>query len=63
MTLTGRGSTHAEEVVNRGPLALIHLLLEQLDLAAIMDRHLPPDPQREFSHGQVLSLLLAARLC
>src|SRR5262249_3133922 len=26
------------------------------------DRHRPPDPQLEFSHGQVLSLLLAARL-
>jgi hypothetical protein len=23
----------------------------------------PPDPQLKFSHGQVLSLLLAARLC
>jgi hypothetical protein len=34
-----------------------------MDVAAIMDRHLPPDPQLEFSHGQVLSLLLAARLC
>ena len=31
--------------------------------AAIIDRHLPPDPQRVFSHGRVLSLLLAARLC
>jgi hypothetical protein len=26
------------------------------------DRHLPADPQAEFSHGKVLSLLLAARL-
>jgi len=26
-------------------------------------RHLPPDPQLEYSHGKVLSLLLAARLC
>src|SRR5262249_26132982 len=29
---------------------------------SIIDRHLPPDPQLEFPHGQVLSLLLAARL-
>ena len=63
MTLTGRGAAQADQVVNLGPLALIQPLLEQLDLAAIIDRHLPPDPQLEFSHGQVLSLLLAARLC
>jgi hypothetical protein len=34
-----------------------------LDIAAIIDRHLPPDPQLAFAHGRVLSLLLAARLC
>jgi len=62
MTLTWRGSARAEEVVNLGALALIQPLLDQLDIAAIIDRHLPPDPQLEFSHGQVLSLLLAARL-
>ena len=28
----------------------------------IIDRHLPADPQAEFSHGSVLSLLIAARL-
>jgi transposase len=56
------GSARAEEVVNLGPLALIAPLLERLDIAAISDRHLPPDPQLEFSHGRVLSLLLAARL-
>ena len=33
-----------------------------LDIAAIIDRHLPPDPQLAFSHGRILSLLLAARL-
>jgi transposase len=46
-----------------GPLALFLPLLEKMDVAAIIDRHLPPDPQLEYSHGQVLSLLLAARLC
>jgi len=56
------GSARAEEVVNLGPLALIAPLLERLEVAALIDRHLPPDPQLEFSHGQVLSLLLAARL-
>jgi transposase len=56
------GSPRAEEVVNLGPLALLAPLLERLDIAALIDRHLPPDPQLEFSHGRVLSLLLAARL-
>lgn len=63
MTLTWHGSPQATEVVHLGPLALIQPLLEQLDIAAIIDRHLPPDPQLEFAHGRVLSLLLAARLC
>src|SRR5215471_2615340 len=63
MAFTWHGAAHAEAVVNLGPLALIHPLLDQLDIAGIIDRHLPPDPQLEYSHGQVLSLLLAARLC
>jgi hypothetical protein len=63
MTLTWRGAAQANEVVHLGPLALMQPLLEQLDIAALIDRHWPPEPQREFSHGQVLSLLLAARLC
>src|SRR5262249_3268272 len=45
-----------------GPLAVVAPLLEQMDVAGIIDRHLPPDPQLEFSHGQVLRLLLGARL-
>lgn len=52
-----------ETTLNLGPLALIVPLLEQLDVGAVIDRHLPPDPQLEFSHGKVLSLLMAARLC
>src|ERR1051326_102791 len=52
----------ADEVVNIGPLALLSPLLERLDIAAIVNRHLPPDPQQHLSHGQVLELLLAARL-
>jgi hypothetical protein len=46
-----------------GPLALIAPLLQQLDIAPLIDHHLPPDPQLVFSHGRILSLLLAARLC
>ena len=49
--------------LNLGPLALIEPLLEQLQLTNILDEHLPPDPQLEFAHGKVLSLLVAARLC
>jgi hypothetical protein len=62
MCFTWHGSPRAEEVVNLGPLALLEPLLQRLQVADIIDRHLPPDPQLEFSHGQVLSLLLAARL-
>src|SRR6516225_12050434 len=63
MAFTWHGAARAEAVVNLGPLALIHPLLDRLDIAGIINRHLPPDPQLEFPHGQVLSLLLAARLC
>jgi hypothetical protein len=57
------GPTLTDETLAFGPLALIAPLLQRLDLAARIDRHLPPDPQLAFSHGRVLSLLLAARLC
>jgi hypothetical protein len=57
------GPTLSDDTRRFGPLALIAPLLQRLDVAAIIDRHLPPDPQLEFSHGRVLSLLLAARLC
>lgn len=62
MCFTWHGALRAEEVVNLGPLALLDPLLQRMQVADIIDRHLPPDPQLEFSHGQVLSLLLAARL-
>jgi transposase len=63
MTLTWHDAAPpTAKVVNLGPLALIQPLLQQLDVSAIIDRHLPPDPQQEYSHGQVLSLLLAGRL-
>src|SRR5438270_12765495 len=57
------GPTLNDQTLTFGPLALIAPLLQQLDIASIIDRHLPPDPQLAFSHGRVLSLLLAARLC
>jgi transposase len=49
-------------VVDLGALALLVPLLHKLNFADIIDRHIPTDPQAEFSHGQVLSVLLAARL-
>jgi transposase len=63
MNLTWSGTGLERSSYNLGPLAVIAPLLEQMDIANIIDRHLPPDPQLEYSHGQVLSLLLAARLC
>jgi transposase len=52
----------AEDVstVNLGQLALLRPLLQKLNIAAIIDRHIPTDA--EFSHGTVLDVLLAARL-
>lgn len=53
-------STRQTHVVNLGCLALLRPLLDKLDVAAIIDRHIPS--QAEYSHGTVLSALLAARL-
>src|SRR5271155_1974797 len=63
MAQAWHGPTLTDHTLNLGPLALVAPLLQRLDIAAIIDRHLPPDPQLTFSHGRVLSLLLAARLC
>ena len=63
MAQAWHGPTVPDVTLHFGPLALIAPLLRRLDIAAIIDRHLPPDPQLAFSHGRVLSLLLAARLC
>jgi Domain of unknown function (DUF4277) len=62
MALAWHGTAVTHDILNLGPLALFHPLLQQLDVAAVIDRHLPPDAQLEFTHGQVLTLLLAARL-
>jgi transposase len=63
MALAWQDATAAEQTRTFGALALIAPLLQRLGLTDIIDAHLPPDPQLEFSHGRVLSLLLAARLC
>jgi len=49
-------------VVNFAALAVLVPLLQKLNVVGIIDRHIPADPQAEFSHGAVLSVLLAARL-
>jgi transposase len=63
MSIAWSGQILHRTACNLGPLAVVAPLLEEMDVAAIIDRHLPPDPQLEYSHGQVLRLLLAARLC
>jgi len=62
MDFTWYGNQTPLEGRNCGPLALIVPLLERMNLEEIINRHLPPDPQAEFPHGKVLSLLIAARL-
>ena len=57
------GPTLNDDTLDFGPLALIVPLLQRLDIASLIDQHLPPDPQLAYSHGRILSLLLAARLC
>jgi len=47
---------------NLGTLAVIYPLLERMKVAQIINQHLPTDPQAEYGHGMVLSLLVAARL-
>ncbi len=45
-----------------GALAVIEPMVQKIDLAEIINQHLPVDPQAEFEHGSILSLLVAARL-
>lgn len=45
-----------------GSLAVIAPMLNKIGVAKIIDDHLPADPQAEYSHGSILSLLMAARL-
>jgi hypothetical protein len=62
MALAWHDASVADHTLAFGPLALVVPLLQRFGIADIIDRHLPPDPQLQFSHGRVLSLLLAARL-
>ncbi len=62
MDPTWYGEVSEVEGAAMGSLAVIAPLLERLGIAQIIDRHLPVDPQAEFSHGRILSVLLGARL-
>ena len=45
-----------------GSLAVIAPMLKRMGVEDIIDQHLPVDPQAEFKHGTLLSLLIAARI-
>jgi transposase len=62
MALAWYGDQSSAESCNFGVLAVIWPLLERMGVAEIINRHLPADPQAEYDHGTVLSLLAAARL-
>lgn len=47
---------------NIGTLAVIAPLLHRMKVAETIDQHLPADPQAEFPFGNILSVLIAARM-
>jgi transposase len=62
MAITWYGNQSSADSCNFGSLAVAWPLLERMKVAEIINRHVPADPQAEFDHGSVLSLLIAARL-
>jgi len=62
MAFTWFGEQSSAESCNFGSLAVIWPLLARMGVAEIINQHLPADPQAEYDHGTVLSLLAAARL-
>ena len=57
-----RARPREQTMVNFASLGILMPLLDKLNIANLIDRHLPKDPQAEYSHGTVLNVLLAARL-
>lgn len=47
---------------NIGALAVVAPLLDRMNVAGIINQHLPADPQAEYDFGSVLSVLIAARM-
>jgi hypothetical protein len=62
MAITWYGNQSEAGGCHFGALAILWPLLQRMQIASIIDRHLPADRQAEFGHGKVLSLLIAARL-
>jgi hypothetical protein len=62
MSIHWFGSATRDDSYQFGSLAVIAPLLEQMNVAGIIDRHLPADPQAEYAYGPILRLLVAARL-
>lgn len=60
--VTWYGNQSSAESCNFGKLAVVWPLLDRMNVAGIINRHLPADQRAEFDHGTVLSLLIAARL-
>ena len=53
MALTWYGNQSSAEGCNFGALAMLWPLLERMQVANIINAHLPADPQAEFDHGRV----------
>ena len=62
MSFAWYGNQTDLEARHIGSLAVIAPLLERMNVAGIINQHLPADPQAEFDYGTTLSLLMAARL-
>ena len=62
MAITWYGKQSTADSCNFGALAVIWPLLQRMQVSSIINRHLPADPQAEYDHGSVLTLLMAARL-
>lgn len=62
MSFAWYGNQSTAESCNFGTLAVVWPLLDRMNVAGIINRHVPADDQAEFDHGTVLSLLIAARL-
>lgn len=62
MAITWYKDQSTAESCNFGAQAVIWPLLERMGVAKIINQHLPADPQAEYDHGGILSLLVAARL-
>ena len=59
---TWYGSQTDVETATFGALAVIEPMIQKINIAGIINQHLPADPQAEFDYGAILSMLAAARL-